>query len=222
MNAATEYDAVVFDNDGVLVELTEMDLLRRAARRAFADHGVADPPEAFVDHAANGDLEALSAVEESLNISLAEYWASREDHAATHQCEAVETGEKPLYEDVAELRRLDATLAVVSNNQHDTVAFIVDHHGLDDLFEHVAGRQPTVDGARRRKPEPHYLDRALDELGTTDALYVGDSPKDIVAADRAGVDSAFLRRGHRRDAALDREPTHEFASLTGLVDALTD
>ncbi|QLH83115.1 HAD family hydrolase [Halosimplex pelagicum] len=216
------YEAVVFDNDGVLVELTEMDLLRRAARAAFEDHGVADPPEALVEHAANGNLDDLARVEDALDLPLADYWASREDHAVSHQCDAVESGAKPLYDDVTALADLPHRKAVVSNNQHGTVEFIVDHYGLTDHFEHVAGRDPTVEGARRRKPETHYLDAALDELGTRDAVYVGDSPKDVEVAHRAGVDSAFLRRSHRADTVLDRDPTYEVETLTALAETLAD
>lgn len=218
----TTYEAVVFDHDGVLVELTEMDLLRRAARAAFADHGVDDPPEALVEHATRENLDDLARVEDDLEIPLADYWNSREAHATRHQCDAVADGAKPLYDDVTALADLPHRKAVVSNNQHDTVRFVVDHHGLADHFEHVAGRDPTLAGARRRKPETHYLDAALDELGTRDALYVGDSPKDVEVAHRAGVDSAFLRRSHRTDTVLDREPTYEVETLTALVERLTD
>jgi len=218
----TTYEAVVFDHDGVLVELTEMDLLRRAARAAFEDHGVADPPETFVEHAARGELDALARIEDALDLSLADYWASREDHAIAHQTAAVADGAKPLYDDVTALGDLPQRKAVVSNNQHDTVRFVVDHYDLGDHFEHVVGRAPTLAGARRRKPETHYLDAALDELGTREALYVGDSPKDVEVAHRAGVDSAFLRRSHRADAVLDREPTYEVETLTALADRLAD
>ncbi|ELZ23175.1 HAD-superfamily hydrolase [Halosimplex carlsbadense 2-9-1] len=218
----TTYEAVVFDHDGVLVELTEMDLLRRAARAAFEDHGVADPPDALVEHAARGELDDLARIEDDLDLPLADYWASREARAIAHQTDAVADGAKPLYDDVTALADLPHRKAVVSNNQHDTVRFVVDHYGLGDHFEHVAGRDPTVEGARRRKPETHYLDAALDELGTRDAVYVGDSPKDVEVAHRAGVDSAFLRRSHRADTVLDREPTYEVETLTTLAERLTD
>ncbi|QLH78085.1 HAD family hydrolase [Halosimplex rubrum] len=218
----TTYEAVVFDHDGVLVELTEMDLLRRAARAAFDDHGVADPPEAFVEHATHENLDELARIEDDLDLPLAEYWASREEHAVAHQCDAVESGAKPLYDDVTALADLPHRKAVVSNNQHETVRFVVDHYDLGDHFEHVVGRDPTLDGARRRKPETHYLDAALDELGTREALYVGDSPKDVAVAHRAGVDSAFLRRSHRAGTVLDREPTYEVETLTGLAETLAD
>ncbi|PSQ34813.1 hypothetical protein BRD05_06430 [Halobacteriales archaeon QS_9_70_65] len=53
------------------------------------------------------------------------------------------------------------------------------------------------------------------------ALHVGDSGSDVVAAHRAGLDSAFLRRPHVRDAELPAEPTHEVETLHKVV-ALLD
>ncbi|MEF8853039.1 MAG: hypothetical protein V5A28_11590 [Haloarculaceae archaeon] len=61
-----DYDAVVFDNDGVLVELTPMDELRAAVRDAFADVGVEDPDEDLVELAADHeDLDALAGGRQS-------------------------------------------------------------------------------------------------------------------------------------------------------------
>jgi len=70
-----------------------------------------------------------------------------------------------------------------------------------------------VAGVEREKPDPHYLRRGLEALGTEDALYVGDSQTDFLAARRAGVDSAFVRRPHRVDLAPDPAPTHTVADL---------
>lgn len=220
----TEYDAVVFDNDGVLVELTEMDVLRAAARDAFADVGVPEPDERFVEAAAYGDLDGLEAVESRHDVALSALWEARERHAIDRQRALVRDGGKPFYDDVAHLADIDAALGVVSNNQHATVETVVaelDRFGLAEAVETVYGRDPTLAGAGRRKPETHYLDRALDDLGTRDALYVGDSEKDVVTAQRAGVDSVFLRRSHRSDLTLSVDPTAEFDSLAGLVGWLT-
>jgi len=45
---------------------------------------------------------------------------------------------------------------------------------------------------------------------------VGDDESDVVAAHRAGIDSAFIRRPHRRDADLDVEPTYVIDDLHDL------
>jgi len=215
------YDAVVFDNDGVLVELTDTVVLRDAAREAFVDVGVDDPDPAFLDHAVNGDLDGLDPIEDEYGVAVSEYWPAREQRAIEHQQDDIRDGGKPLFDDVAALRELPHRMSVASNNQQETVSFIVDHYDLDDLFETVYGREPTVAGAARRKPDPHYVDAALADLGAENALYVGDSSKDVVAAHRAGADSAYIRRPHRDAADPEIDPTYRVASLRELVDVLS-
>ena len=79
-----------------------------------------------------------------------------------------------------------------------------------------AGPPPPVFRCRVSR----YLDRALSDLGTRDALYVGDSGVDVEAATRAGVDSAFVRRDHRADYPLRAEPDYEVPDLAALADLL--
>lgn len=107
-------------------------------------------------------------------------------------------------------------LGVVSNNQHRTVEHVVAECDLGDLFETWYGRHPTLDGMARRKPDPSYLEHAIEDLGTREVLYVGDSNVDIEAAAEAGVDSAFVRRPHREGYDLRREPTHRIDGLDEL------
>ena len=88
-------------------------------------------------------------------------------------------------------------------------------------FETPYGRQTTLAVAGKRKPESDYIERALSDRGVESALYIGDSETDLVAAHRAGIDSAFLRRDHVADVNLSTEPTIEVATLEELVTQLT-
>ncbi|WP_255666502.1 HAD-IA family hydrolase [Haladaptatus sp. DYF46] len=97
---------------------------------------------------------------------------------------------------------------------------MIDHFDLDDHFETIYGREPTVERYQRRKPDPHYIERALDDLGTRLALYVGDSPDDVVAAHRAGLDSVVVRREHRNSLGSIDEPTYKIERLTALTNIL--
>jgi HAD superfamily hydrolase (TIGR01549 family) len=211
------YDAVVFDMDGVLVELTETRTLRRGAVAAFESHGVDSPPETLVDRLADQDFDALDDAHDRYDLDPETLWRSREEHVHRTQREAIADGGKPLFDDVTALSLLSADRALVSNNQHATVEFVLEHYGLADRFETAYGRDHTLDGAKRKKPNPHYIERALEDLGTREALYVGDNPKDVIAADRADLDSALLRRPHRDPVSLDRDPTYHVESLSDLV-----
>ncbi|MGM0590562.1 MAG: HAD family hydrolase [Halobacteriota archaeon] len=209
------YDALVFDNDGVLTMPTPMDLVRTAIHNTFVEFGV-DPSEDDVSGALNGSLTHLRRVCRNHDVDVDAFWTRREARAAAIQREALEDGRKPLYDDFDALYNLDADLGVVSNNQHETVEHVVEVFGLQDLFRTTYGREPTVAGLRRKKPTPYYLKRALADLDADRALYVGDSNVDVIAATRAGVDSAFIRRPHRADYPLAAEPTHEIDSLYDL------
>lgn len=216
------YDAICFDNDGVLVEPTARDALLSAVRSTFRAHGVDDPAFDHVESMLAGvTVDHIERCCTEYGIEDAEaFWRQRDREASRVQREEIRAGRKPLYDDVAALESIDLPLGIVSNNQQPTIEFIVDHYGLADRFRTAYGREMTLDGLRRKKPEPYYLRRALSDLDAEQALFVGDSAVDVQAAHAAGIDSVFIRRSHREDEDLAVEPTHEIAGLDELPDVL--
>lgn len=210
------YDAVLLDNDGVLTELTDLDVLEAAIRAAFREHGVPDPSAEAVHSLVGVTPDSLDAVCADHGIDdPASFWATRDRLAADAQRDLVTNGGKALYEDVAAVRDLDVPRGIVSNNQHETVRRIVEYYGLD-WAETWYGRQPTLRDVARKKPAPHYVERAIADLDADRPLLVGDSNADLGAADAAGIDAAFLRRDHRESYALEHEPAYELAGLDDL------
>lgn len=217
-----EYEAVVFDMDGVLLTMTDGAVIDRAAREAFTAFGV-EPTEEAIEPFVRADADGLARACEPVGLDPDTVWPAREWAAAWLQAREMDAGRKRPYDEVFDaIGALDARVGLVSNNQHHTVGYALDRFGLDDLFECAYGRGHTVDALRKRKPDPHYIDRALSDLGTRDALYVGDSAVDVEAAARAGVDSAFVRRDHRADYRLERDPAYEVSDLAALVERLAD
>lgn len=219
------YDAVLFDNDGVLVTPPRRETQAAAARAAFESVGVADPDPDHVDELCDGvTVERLGEICDAAGVETEAFWTARERRDQDSQIAAFERGDRDVYDDVDVLADLSVPLGVVSNNHHTTVAFVLEFHGLGDRFETYYGREMTVESLRRRKPETHYLDRAAVDLGVApeETLYVGDSRGDVVGATEAGMDSAFVRRRHTDPGALDVEPTHavdgldELPSLVGV------
>jgi len=215
------YDAIVFDNDGVLTTPTDRERMREAAREAFAAVGVADPPAEYVaDFAAGPTAERLETVAADLDVDPATLWYWRDRESTLVQQAAVRAGEKHPYDDVDTLAGLDRPLGIVSSNQHPTVEFLLDHFDLREHFDTHYGREATVTSLRRKKPDPHYIRQALADLDAEDALYVGDSEHDVTAAYNAGMDAAFLRRPHNADLSLSVAPEHEIEGLGALADLL--
>ena len=213
----------MFDMDGVLLTMTDGSVIDRAVREAFAAFG-AEPTDEAVEPFLRGDADGLAAACEPFDLDHESVWPAREWAACWLQAREMDAGRKRPYDDVTDaldaLGDLGARVGLVSNNQHHTVGYALDRFGLDGAFETAYGRDHTLEALRRRKPEPHYIDRALSDLGTRDALYVGDSGVDVEAAARAGVDCAFVRRDHRADYRLPAEPDYEVSDLAELVEHL--
>lgn len=209
------YDAVVFDCDGVLVEPTDTEVLVDAVVETFGAFGV-DVDRSVARRSVTEDIVPSEAARRH-GIDPEAFWHYRELTASLAQQTHVRAGGKPVYDDVAALEDLTCPISLVSNNQHATIEFLLAHHDLPN-FETARGRQPILKGAAARKPEPDYIEAAIADLGVADALYVGDSEKDVIAAQRAGIDAAYLRREHVIDVELTAEPTFEVSSLTELVE----
>ncbi|WP_254863325.1 HAD family hydrolase [Halovivax gelatinilyticus] len=211
------YDALVFDNDGVLTTPTERPVLERAMETAFEEVGVADPPRSHVETLIGPTIDSLRSIAADHDVEPATLWEARERAAIDAQLDAIRSGQKRLYDDVAALDSIDVPRAIVSNNQHETIGNIVDHFELH-RFDPWIGREPTLDGIRRKKPRPYYVEQAVTTMGADNPLYVGDSRVDVAAADAVGIDAAFIRRDHRIDYELDAVPAHEITSLEALSD----
>jgi len=228
-----DYDAIVFDLDGVLVQ-------GRATPREVYEHAARDTVETFgldddlVDLLA--DPPSVPAVREALrpfDVDPHDLWRYREERADEIENEQIRTGGRTRYADVDVLEDIAerAAMGVVSNNRMGTVEFVCEHFGFDALFETCYGRHPTFEGYRRMKPAPHYIHRALEDLGAgiegadtanasidgKHALYVGDRQSDVLAARQAGVDAAFLRREHNRDVTVKTTPDHVLDGLDDLL-----
>lgn len=216
MEPRTAYDAVIFDNDGVLTTPTDRDVLVDAMADAFESVGVTDPSADHIETLLSPDVSSLRRISDGHGIDPDDLWRAREDAAIAAQLAELRAGRKRHYDDVATLESLSTPTAIVSNNQHETIGNVLEH--CDLAVDVWYGREPTLEGIERKKPTPYYLERALADLAVENPLFVGDSRVDIAAADAAGIDAAFIRRDHRREYDLSREPAHEIESLEALLE----
>jgi phosphoglycolate phosphatase len=218
------YDALLLDYDGVIVEVLDDDqrlpLFRDSLQRELHEDGLAvdDLVERFVHSVTYEELQAAS---ERTGVDPDRLWRSRDDAIAEALTTAAREGQKGPYDDVAALSSVDVPMGVASNNQQRVVEAITAEHDLDHLFESMHARSPTPESLRRKKPNPLFVERARAAVGAENPLYVGDRGKDIVAGQRAGMDTALLRREHTRGRAFDVDPTYEVAGLPELVDILS-
>ncbi|ELY29494.1 HAD-superfamily hydrolase [Natrialba magadii ATCC 43099] len=212
---------MLFDSDGVLVEPPPVETQTNATRAAFRAVGVEDPDRQHVDAIVGGvTTETLQEICSAYDLEPATFWAARERHDEDSQLVEFRNGTRTQYDDVAALSGLpmEVNCGVVSNNHHSTIEFVLEHFELGPFFDTYYGREMTIESLQLKKPNTHYLDRALDDLSVSaeSALYIGDSESDILAAERAGLESVFVRRPHCHEVELGVEPTYEVEDLYGV------
>ncbi|NDU86270.1 MAG: HAD-IA family hydrolase [Ferrovum sp.] len=97
-------------------------------------------------------------------------------------------------EALAQLRQAGCRLAVVTNKDRGLSQRLLESQGLTSAIDLLVGGGDTPEG----KPSPQPLQKALRDAGSTpgEALFVGDSSNDVVAARRAGVPIWAFNHGY--------------------------
>jgi HAD superfamily hydrolase (TIGR01509 family) len=92
---------------------------------------------------------------------------------------------------IAELKERGLTVVLASSSPQDEI----DHYlELLDARE-LADAWTTNDDVEATKPEPDLVHAALGKAGTEDAVMVGDTPWDVEAARKAGIETICVITG---------------------------
>ena len=96
-----------------------------------------------------------------------------------------------------------ARLGIVTSKKREGATRGLRHCGFGDVFEVLV----AADDVQRHKPDPEPVRYALTQLGIqpTEAVFVGDSPHDLVAGRAAGVRTAAVAWGPFARATLEAE-----------------
>lgn len=171
MNPPREsFDAKLYDLDGTLVRLAvDWTVVEREIATILREAG--GDPDGLVT------WELVDAAEEVGVRSEVEAVLTRHERAGAREAERLPVADELLSDGVP--------TGVVSLNAEDAVRIALEAESLADAVDVVVGR----DTVAARKPDPEPLLLALDALSVApeDALFVGDSETDAIAARRAGV-----------------------------------
>lgn len=212
---------ILFDMDGIILEgpRTHPQVYDDAADAALADLN-ADPTPAQRRELRRQDTDVIVDRCGELGLDPDRFWRLKERYASAGTHDRIRSGERGRYEDADVIHELAdrTTIGLVTNNRHETADFVADYFEFD--FDVVRGRDPTIDGFHRRKPDPYYLEDALSDLDPTvdGGIYVGDKRKDVRAGAAVGLETAYVRRPHNRDRECPADATYELESLAELLE----
>jgi phosphoglycolate phosphatase len=171
--ADTDYAGVVYDLDGTLVDLAvDWDTVAVDSRAVFTDHGYEGATDLWT---------MLDRADElGLRAELERVIGDHEQSGARTSTLAPRAGDLPL----------SVPTGVCSLNCEAACRIALQTHDLADAVDAVVGR----DSVTARKPDPEPLLETLDRLGVPpeESLFVGDSQRDAVTAERAGTAFEFV------------------------------
>ncbi|WP_087037857.1 HAD family hydrolase [Thermococcus litoralis] len=141
---------------------------------------------------------------EKLGVDHVEFWKAIDRAKLDYRKWAAERGLIKAFPDVDALenfKQIGLKMAAVSNASQDCTEFVLELYDLKKYFDVILGKDYRyLDGA---KPNPYLIKKALDALGVlpSEALVVGDSASDILAAHGASVSAVQVVRFEKIEGA---------------------
>jgi len=186
------YRGVLLDMDGTLVDSN--DAHARAWQRAFADNGDQLPWEKIrrlIGMGGDNLIPAVLGVDKESELGARINQRRSEIFRREHLSHIRPfPGVRPLLE---RMREAGLRLVIATSSPREELEPLIDIADIRDLLK----ERTSADDAESSKPDPDIVQAALDRLGLPpeEAVMLGDTPYDIAAAGRAGVDVIAFRCG---------------------------
>jgi len=198
-----KYDLVVFDLDGTVLDT--LDDLTAALNRALGLHGFPGlERQAVRPLIGNGVASTVRRAvptgtsDEACARVLSDFKKDYIDHVN------VRTRPFDGITDLLDALNAAGILTAVNSNKVDSAVRALCSAHFGDRLSFVLGERDGIP----RKPAPDGMNHILQSLGVARerALYVGDGEADILTAQNAGMDCAWVSWGYRRRSELGALP----------------
>ena len=209
--------AAILDIDGTLVDTNYQHAL--AWYMAFRQHDVRLPVWRIHRHIGMGGDQLVAALAgEEVDRELGDDIRAAEKALYLASIQTVEPleGARQLIEDLKGQGRRGVLASSAKQQEVDHYLDLLDARDLADGWTTSADVEQT-------KPEPDLVLAAVDRLGTREAVMVGDTPWDVKAAKRAGVQTvAVLTGGFSEQELRESGAVAAFASIIELRERIGD
>lgn len=202
-----KYNAIIWDLDGTLLDT--LGDLAASVNAALTKNGcptrTVEEVRSFVGNGVE-NLMRRALPEGREDVSFDRLFADFRAHYAIHSNDT--TAPYPgVMEILQKLQQQGVKMAVVSNKLDSAVKSLCRVH-FSDLIDVAIGEREGV----RRKPAPDSVLQAMELLGTSDAVYIGDSEVDIATAKNAGLPCICVSWGFRPEETLRQAGAEQLAA----------
>jgi len=187
-----DIQVVVFDCDGVMFDTTESNKAYYNQILAHFDRPAMTPEQFAYTHMHTVDEALVHLFKDLTALGKVNAYREQINYLPFLRYMQIE----PDLISILQRLRPDYKTAIATNRS-DTMQWVMDEHGLTELFDLVVTALDVVNP----KPHPEQLYKILTyfNLAPSQMLYIGDSELDEAAAGAAGVD--FVAFGNRALAA---------------------
>lgn len=188
------YDALLFDMDGVLVDVTKS--YRKAIQQTaeyFLKREVLllEVKKIKSQVGMNNDWDATYALIDNSSIPYNDvknffqklYWENNGKKGLIVD-ETLFLSKKTLLR----LKQAYGKMGIVTGRPCIEAQYVIDRFELKEVFDILIGKEDV----KKEKPYPDPLIYAAKRINAKNAVYIGDSPSDIVAANAADMQSIFI------------------------------
>ena len=188
------YDALLFDMDGVLVDVTKS--YRKVIQQTAGyflkrEVKMSEVNEIKKKVGMNNDWDATYALISDKTIPYRKvkgifqkiYWGKEETNGLINDEQLLISKEQLL-----QLKERYIRLGIVTGRPKKEAQYVLDRFNLQKVFDVVIVKEDT----KRGKPFPDPIQKAIKALKTKNTVYIGDSPSDVAAATAAKIPSIYI------------------------------
>lgn len=207
--------AVIFDCDGTVADT--LPLIFHCFRKVFRKHAgreLTDEEIVFMFGPHEADILRQNLPAESVKHAIEDFYSEY----TTHHAQLVQN-DQAIVRLLRQLSRQGYKLGIVTGKARRSAELSLDYLQLKELFDVII----TGDDVQEPKPHPEGILLALQRLGVpvSEAVYVGDSNADILAAKAAGMRSIGVHwLGTSQASSFTAKPDHYITSTDQFLNAL--